>query len=58
MANDLKHIFYLLTKTREELEEFNKRFDEREIANGRFNVLPTSNARITRNRNKTTGDEK
>ena len=58
MANDLKHISHILEEVWKDLEELNKRFDEREKVNGRVNVLPSSDARITRNRNKTTGDEK
>ena len=58
MANDLKHISHILEEVWKDLEEFNKRFDERERANGRVDVLPTSDAGIARDRNQTTGENK
>ena len=57
MANDLKHIAEILPEVWKDLEELNKRFDERERANGRVDVLPTSDAGITRDRNQTTGEK-
>ena len=44
MANGLKRIAEILPEVWKDLEELNKRFDEREKANGQSNVLPTSNA--------------
>ena len=40
----LKHVGEILKDVWKELEEFNKRFDEREKSNGQSNVLPTSDA--------------
>jgi hypothetical protein len=56
MADDLKRIAEILKEVRKDLKELNDEYDKREIKNGRFNVLPTSNARTTRNRRKTKGD--
>lgn len=56
MADDLKRIAEILKEVRRDLKELNDEYDKREIKNGRFNVLPTSNARTTRNRRKTKGD--
>ena len=63
MANGLKRIAEILPEVWKDLEELNKRFDERERANESTKVLRPSDdgttpTRITRNRNKTTGDEK
>ena len=44
MANGLKRIAEILPEVWKDLEELNKRFDERERANGRVDVLPTSDA--------------
>ena len=41
----LKRIAKILPEVWKDLEELNKRFDEREKANGRSDVLPTSDAR-------------
>ena len=57
MATKLEHISVILEEVWKDLEELNKRFDERERANGRVDVLPTSDAGITRDRNKTTGEK-
>ncbi len=57
MADDLKHISKILEEVWKDLEELNKRFDERERANGRVDVLPTSDAGTTRDRNQTTGEK-
>ena len=57
MATELKHISVILEEVWKDLEELNKRFDERERANGRVDVLPTSDAGITRDRNQTTGEK-
>ena len=57
MATELKRISEILPEVWKDLEELNKRFDERERANGRVNVLPTSDAGITRDRNQTTGEK-
>jgi hypothetical protein len=46
MANGLKRIAKILPEVWKDLEELNKRFDEREKANGQSNVLPTSDAGI------------
>ena len=47
MANHgLKRIAKILPEVWKDLEELNKRFDEREKANGQSNVLPTSDAGI------------
>lgn len=58
MATKLEHISVILEEVWKDLEELNKRFDERERLNGRINVLPTSDATTTRDGNKTTGDNK
>ena len=52
----LEHISEILKKLTEELKLDNDKAEERD--NGRTNVLPTSNAGATRNRNETTGDNK
>jgi len=57
MATELKHISVILEEVWKDLEELNKRFDERERANGRVDVLPTSDAGTTRDRNQTTGEK-
>ena len=57
MATKLEHISVILEEVWKDLEELNKRFDERERANGRVDVLPTSDARTTRDRNQTTGEK-
>ena len=54
----LKRIAEILPEVWKDLEELNKRFDEREKKNGRTDVLPTSDARTARTRNQTTGDDK
>ena len=41
----LKRIAKILPEVWKDLEELNKRFDEREKANGRSDVLPASDAR-------------
>ena len=41
----LKRIAEILPEVWKDLEELNKRFDEREKANGRSDVLPASDAR-------------
>jgi hypothetical protein len=58
MANGLRRIAEILPEVWKDLEELNKRFDERERLNGRLDVLPTSDARTTRDGDKTTGDNK
>lgn len=57
MADGLKRIAEILPEIWKDLEELNRRFDERERANGRVDVLPTSDAGTTRDRNKTTGEK-
>ena len=57
MATELKRISEILPEVWKDLEEFNRRFDERERANGRVDVLPTSDAGATRDRNQTTGEK-
>lgn len=57
MDTKLKRISKILPEVWKDLEELNKRFDERERANGRVDVLPTSDAGITRDRNQTTGEK-
>ena len=57
MENGLKRIAEILPEVWKDLEELNKRFDERERANGRVDVLPTSDAGTTRDRNQTTGEK-
>ena len=57
MATKLEHISVILEEVWKDLEELNKRFDERERANGRVDVLPTSDAGTTRDRNQTTGEK-
>ena len=52
----LEHISEILKKLTEELKLDNDKAEERD--NGRVNVLPTSNARITRTGSETTGDNK
>jgi hypothetical protein len=52
----LEHISEILKKLTEELKLDNDKAEERD--NGRVNVLPTSDARITRTGNETTGDNK
>jgi hypothetical protein len=52
----LEHISEILKKLTEELKLDNDKAEERD--NGRTNVLSTSNAGATRNRNETTGDNK
>ena len=54
MANDLKHISHILEEVWKDLEELNKRFDERERANESTTVLRPGNdgTRIT-----TTGEK-
>ena len=51
----LEHISEILKKLTEELKLDN---DEWERKYGRVDVLPTSDAGTTRNRNETTGDDK
>lgn len=51
----LEHISEILKKLTEELKLDN---DEWERKYGRINVLPTSNAGTTRDRDETTGDDK
>ena len=53
MANNLKHISHILEKVWKDLEEFNKRFDERERANESATVLRPGNDGTT----PTTGEK-
>jgi hypothetical protein len=56
MANNgLTHIAEILKQLNNELKLDN---DKWERANGRLDVLPTSDARTTRDTNKATGDNK
>ena len=56
MANyGLTHIAEILKQLNDELKLDN---DKWERANGRLDVLPTSDARTTRNTNETKGDNK
>ena len=56
MANDLKRIAEILPEVWKDLEEFNKRFDERERANESTTVLrPSDDA--TSSRTSTTGEK-
>jgi len=57
MANGLRPVAEILEDVWKELKELNDRFDERERANGRP-ILPASDAGITRDGNKTTGENK
>lgn len=57
MATKLEHISHILEEVWKDLKELNDRFDERERANGRVDVLPTSDAGTTRDRNQTTGEK-
>jgi len=57
MSTELKPISEILEDVWKELKELNDRFDERERANGRP-ILPASDAGITRDGNKTTGENK
>ena len=57
----LKRIAEILPEVWKDLEELNKRFDEREKKNGRTDVLPTSDARTGNARScpyKCEGDNK
>ena len=56
MANGLRPVAEILEDVWKELKELNDRFDERERLNGRP-ILPGSDARTTRNGNKTTGEK-
>jgi hypothetical protein len=58
MANGLRRIAEILPEVWKDLEELNKRFDERERLNGRLDVLPTSDATTTRNTNAKTENNK
>ena len=53
MANDLKHISHILEEVWKDLEELNKRFDERERANESTTVLRPGNDGTT----PTTGEK-
>lgn len=55
MANDLKHISHILEEVWKDLEELNKRFDERERANESTTVLRPGNDATTPTR--TTGEK-
>ena len=55
MANDLKHISHILEEVWKDLEELNKRFDERERANESTTVLRPGNDGTTPTR--TTGEK-
>lgn len=55
MANDLKHISHILEEVWKDLEELNKRFDERERANESTTVLRPGNDGTTSTR--TTGEK-
>ena len=55
MANDLKHISHILEEVWKDLEELNKRFDERERANESTTVLRPGNDATTSTR--TTGEK-
>ena len=55
MANDLKHISHILEEVWKDLEELNKRFDERERANESATVLRPGNDATTPTR--TTGEK-
>jgi len=57
MANDLKHISHILEEVWKDLEELNKRFDERERANVTTTVLRPSNDATTPTRITTTGEK-
>lgn len=54
----LKRIAKILPEVWKDLEELNKRFDERERLNNERSILPTSDAGTTRTGNQTTGDNK
>ena len=55
MAHGLEEIADILKRLNDDLKLDNDKWEQ---ANGRSNVLPTSDATITRNGNKTTGDNK
>ena len=55
MATKLEHISHILEKVWKDLEELNKRFDERERANESTTVLRPSNDATTPTR--TTGEK-
>jgi len=55
MANDLKHISHILEEVWKDLEELNRRFDERERANESTTVLRPGNDGTTPTR--TTGEK-
>lgn len=55
MANGLELVADILKRLNDEIKLDN---DKWERANGRIDVLPTSNAATTRDTNKTTGDAK
>ena len=55
MATKLEHISHILEKVWKDLEELNKRFDERERANESATVLRPGNDATTQTR--TTGEK-
>jgi len=55
MANDLKHISHILEEVWKDLEELNRRFDERERANESTTVLRPGDDGTTPTR--TTGEK-
>ena len=57
MANDLKHISHILEEVWKDLEELNKRFDERERANESTTVLRPGDDGTTPTRITTTGEK-
>lgn len=57
MANDLKHMSKILEEVWKDLEELNKRFDERERANESTTTLRPSNDATTPTRITTKGEK-
>lgn len=57
MADDLKHISKILEEVWKDLEELNKRFDERERANESTTTLRPGNDATTSTRITTTGEK-
>ncbi len=57
MADDLKHISKILEEVWKDLEELNKRFDERERANESTTTLRPGNDGTTPARITTTGEK-
>ena len=57
MATKLEHISHILEEVWKDLEELNKRFDERERANESTTVLRPGNDATTPTRTSTTGEK-